>query len=86
MTILDEPDLGASFENAKQTMVQIHIYTDLSDSVYSDASYTSNADYDVSDTGYIDSDYIDSDISYTSGTDFEASDTSYTDSYTRDSN
>ncbi|WP_196228801.1 S1 family peptidase [Butyrivibrio fibrisolvens] len=45
MTILDEPDLGASFENAKQTMVQIHIYTDLSGSVYSDASYTGNADY-----------------------------------------
>lgn len=45
MTILDEPDLGASFENAKQTMVQIHIYTDLSDSVYSDASYTSDTDY-----------------------------------------
>ncbi|WP_196229143.1 S1 family peptidase [Butyrivibrio fibrisolvens] len=45
MTILDEPDLGASFENAKQTMVQIHIYTDLSGSVYSDASYTSDTDY-----------------------------------------
>jgi S1-C subfamily serine protease len=45
MTILDEPDLSASFENAKQTMVQIHIYTDLSGSVYSDASYTGNADY-----------------------------------------
>lgn len=45
MTILDEPDLGASFENAKQTMVQIHIYTDLSGSVYSDASYTNDTDY-----------------------------------------
>jgi S1-C subfamily serine protease len=45
MTILDEPDLSASFENAKQTMVQIHIYTDLSGSVYSDASYTSDTDY-----------------------------------------
>ena len=81
MTILDEPDLGASFENAKQTMVQIHIYTDLSGSVYSDASYTGNADYDVSDTGY-----MDSDILYTSGTDLGASDTSYTDYYTLDSN
>ena len=30
MDILDEPDLGTSFENSKQTMVQIHVYTDLS--------------------------------------------------------
>ncbi|WP_248405712.1 S1 family peptidase [Butyrivibrio fibrisolvens] len=54
MTILDEPDLGASFENAKQTMVQIHIYTDLSGSVYSDASYTSDTDFNTSHTGNAD--------------------------------
>ncbi len=54
MTILDEPDLGASFENAKQTMVQIHIYTDLSDSVYSDASYTSDTDFNDSYTSNAD--------------------------------
>ena len=75
MTILDEPDLGASFENAKQTMVQIHIYTDLSDSVYSDASYTSNADSDASYTG--EADY---DASYTSNADYDVSDTGYIDS------
>lgn len=101
MTILDEPDLGASFENAKQTMVQIHIYTDLSGSVYSDASYTSDTDFNASYTSNADSDasytgeadydvsdtgYMDSDISYTSGTDLGASDTSYTDYYTLDSN
>lgn len=30
MTILEEPDCGIAYENAKQTMVQIHIYTDIS--------------------------------------------------------
>ena len=30
MTILEEPDCGIAYENAKQTMVQIHVYTDLS--------------------------------------------------------
>lgn len=29
MTILEEPDCGIAYENAKQTMVQIHIYTDI---------------------------------------------------------
>lgn len=30
MTILEEPDCGSAYENAKQTMVQLHIYTDIS--------------------------------------------------------
>ena len=30
MTILDEPDAATAFDNSKQTMVQIHIYTDIS--------------------------------------------------------
>lgn len=47
MTILDEPDIGASFENAKQTMVQIHIYTDLSDSTSISEGYD---DRDISDS------------------------------------
>lgn len=59
MTILEEPDIGTSFENSKQTMVQIHIYTDLTGTVYEGSTDADVADTDVTDTDI--SDTIDTD-------------------------
>ena len=67
MTILEEPDIGTSFENSKQTMVQIHIYTDLTGTVYEGST-----DADVADAYVADTDDTDTDISDTIDTDADS--------------